>query len=435
MPTVLLITTPFIALVDAQAKVFGVPLLPRVVLPHPIGGTSMDTIAPKIDAVLDEILAKLTTQIAATAAHSAVIPRAAQVDIKVTDEWGDLQSEFVRRGWGDGFPIVPPTKVRVDQMFRFTDLSPEYLVASLAPRMGAATVEAIAINAVMAGCRPHHMPLLIASVQAMSERSFNLYGMQATTHCVSPLLIVNGPLAKTLNVNAASSMFGPGPWDNGVIGRAIRLLLLNIGGAIPGAIDKSTMGHPAKYTFVMAENEAASPWLPLRAERGYGDEVSTVTVVGAEGPHNINDHESTTAEGLIRMIAGSMAQPGQNNVYYAAEPLLILSPEHAATIAAGGYSKDDLKLKLFEDARIPLSQFSDENIERRMFRKFPQLYKDKPSNVGVRIAQRPQDIMVVVAGGPGKHSMYVPTFGGTICVTVPILHADGRPYAGRDFEE
>ena len=435
MPTVLLITTPFIALVDAQAKVFGVPTLPRVVLTHPIGGTSMDTIAPKIDAALSEIVTKLTTQIAATAVQEKVITRSAQVEIQVNDEWGDLQTEFVRRGWSDGFPIVPPTKARVDRMFRFTDLSPEHLVASLAPRMGAATVEAIAINAVMAGCRPQHMPLLIASVQAMSERSFNLFGIQATTHCVSPLLIVNGPLAKSLNVNAASSMFGPGPWDNGVIGRAIRLLLLNVGGAIPGSIDKSTMGHPAKYTFVMAENEAASPWLSLRAERGHGDEVSTVTVVGAEGPHNINDHESTTAEGLIRMIAGSMAQPGQNNVYYAAEPLLILSPEHAATIAAGGYSKDDLKLKLFEDARIPLSQFSKENIERRMFRKFPQLYKDKPLNVGVRIAQRPQDIMVVVAGGPGKHSMYVPTFGGTICVTVPILHADGRPYAVCDFEE
>jgi len=404
------------------------------VLPHPIGGLTMEEIAPKIDAVLDEVLAKLTTPLPPAPAATALPPRAAKIDIAAEDDWDDLQREFVRRGWSDGLPMVPPTEARVARMLRGADHAADFVVGLLAPRMGAATVEAIAVNAVMAGCRPQHMPLLIAAVRAMAQRSFNLYGIQATTHCVSPLLIVNGPLADALHVNGSSGMFGPGPWDNGVIGRAIRLLLLNVGGAVPVDIDKSTMGHPAKYTFVMAENEADSPWQALRAERGFDDRVSTVTVVGAEGPHNINDHESTTADGLIQMIAASMAQPGQNNVYYAAEPLLILSPEHAATIA-GGYSKDGLKQKLYEDARIPLSKFSPDNIERRMFRKFPERYKGKGPDVGVTVAQRAEDIMIVVAGGPGKHSMYVPTFGGTLSVTVPILHADGRPYEAADFGE
>ena len=406
-----------------------------MVLPHPIGGLTMDEIAPKVDAVLDEVLAKLTTPLPAVQVVTAAPPRAAKVDIPSSDDWDDLQREFARRGWSDGLPMVPPTEARVSRMLRFAEHAPDFVVGSLAPRMGAATVESVAVNAVMAGCRPLHMPLLIAAVRAMAQRPFNLYGIQATTHCVSPLLIVNGPLADALRVNGSSGMFGPGPWDNGVIGRAIRLLLLNVGGAVPVDIDKSTMGHPAKYTFVMAENEPASPWESLRAERGFDGQVSTVTVVGAEGPHNINDHESTTADGLIQMIAGSMAQPGQNNVYYAAEPLLILSPEHAATIAAGGYGKARLKEKLYEDARIPLSKFSPDNIERRMYRKFPGRYKGRSPDVGVTIAQRADDIMIVVAGGPGKHSMYVPTFGGTLSVTVPILHADGRPYAADELDD
>ena len=419
-----------------QARVLGLPSLPRVVLPHPIGGTTMDTIAPKLDAAFEDILAGLTTPLPVTAAGSSAVLRAERIDVPAGDDaWDDAQREFMRRGWGDGLPMVPPTPARVQAMLRFVDHAPDHVVAALAPRMGAATVEAIAVNAVMAGCRPVHLPLLIAAVHAMAERRFNLYGIQATTHCVSPLLIINGPLARVMNINGSTGMFGPGPWDNGVVGRAIRLLLLNVGGAVPVEIDKSTMGHPAKYTFVMAENEDASPWPSLRAERGYSDEVTTVTVVGAEGPHNINDHESITADGLLKMIAGSMAQPGQNNVYYAAEPLLILSPEHSATIAGGGYDKDSLKRKLFEDARVPLSMFSRENVERRMHRKFPELYKNAPDDVGVRLAHRPEDFMVVVAGGPGKHSMYVPTFGGTLSVTESIAHSDGRPYLGSDFGE
>ena len=418
-----------------QAKVLGLAAMPIVVLPHPIGGTTMDTIAPKLDAVMDEIISELTTPLPTAAASNgaAAAPRAERIEFNVDDEWGALQSQFQEREWGDGLPLVPPTETRVQAMYRYVDHAPEHVVAKLAPKMGAATVELIAVNAVMAGCRPQHMPLLIAAIGALADKRFNLYGIQVTTHCVSPLLIVSGPLAAAINIHHSSGMFGPGPWDNGVVGRAIRLLLLNVGGATPAKVDKSTMGHPAKYTFCMAEDESSIAWPSLRAERGYGGDTSTVTVIGAEGPHNINDHESTTADGIIMMIAGTMAQPGQNNVYYAAEPLMIVSPEHAATIAAGGYSKDALKQALYERARIPLSKFSRENIERRMYRKFPQHYQGKGDDVGVTVAQSWQDIMICVAGGPGKHSMYVPTFGGTRSVTVPITHADGRPYLPADI--
>jgi len=432
---VLLISTPFVALARSQSRTLGMPGLPTVVLPHPIGGTTMETIIPKLDAALPEILAKLTAPLGDTPATAAPAAAEAQrVELAGDDEWGDLQRAMLERGWGDGLPLVPPTEARVRAMLRYAELPPGQVVGTLAPRMGAATTEIIAVNAVMAGCRPEHMPLLVAAVQALAQRELNLYGLQTTTHCVAPLMIVSGPLAGRLRVHAKGTLFGPGPWDNGVIGRAIRLLLLNVGGGKPVEIDKATMGHPGKYTFCIAEHEDASPWRTLRAERGFDAATSTVTMIGAEAPHNINDHESTTAGGLLMMIAGTMAQTGQNNVYYAGEPLLLLSPEHAATIAAEGYTKDDVRRALYEQARVPLRRFSPENIERRMHRKFPRRYKDRGPDVEVTVAQRWEDIMIAVAGGPGKHSMYVPTFGGTRAVTEAVLHAGGAPWRPEDFD-
>jgi hypothetical protein len=309
------------------------------------------------------------------------------------------------------------------------------IVAVIAPRMGVATVELIATNAVMAGCKPQHMPLLMAAVQAMTEPQFNLYGCQATTHCVSPLLIVNGPLANTLNIHSGSGCFGPGPWDNGVVGRAIRLILINIGGAAPGEIDKATMGHPGKFSYCIAENEANSPWPSLSEQRGFAKGISTVTVVGGEAPHNINEHEATTSGGLLTTICGSMAQTGQNNVYYHGEPLLVLSPEHAATIANDGLTKEEVQRMIYDDARIPITRFGRETIERRLYRRLGYRYKNRhitPDTL-VSIAQRWEDVMIIVAGGAGKHSMYVPTFGATRSVTRAILKKDGSPWQPKDF--
>lgn len=394
----------------------------------------METIGPKLDAAFPQILAKLTGQDnlgnnnAPAQAMPTTAPPAERIELACQDEWGDLQREFMARGWSDGLPLVPPTEARVQRMLRHAGRPANAVIGAVGPGMGVATVENVAINAVMAGCRPAHLPLLIAAVEAMVDPAFNLYGIQTTTHCVAPLMIVNGPLVQTLKVHAKGSLFGPGPWDNGALGRAVRLILLNIGGGVPVTIDKATMGQPGKFSFCIAENEEDSPWGSLAAERGIAAGTSSVTVVGAEAPHNINDHETTTAGGLLTMIAGTMAQTGQNNVHYSGEPLLLLCPEHAATIAAEGYTKDDVKRALYEMARVPLSKFSPENIERRMARKFPLLYKDRPLDTGVTIAKRWEDFMIAVAGGPGKHSMYLPTFGGTLAVTRAVRHADGRPW-------
>ena len=168
--------------------------------------------------------------------------------------------------------------------------------------------------------RRDYFPLFMLAIEAMCEEPFNLYGVQATTHLCAPLVIVNGPVAQELGINSGHNAFGPGTHSNATIGRAIRLALVNIGGAIPTLGDMSTFGAPSKFSYLVAENEARSPWEPLHVERGFAAEASTVTVVGAECPHNINDHESLSGQGILTTIAGTMAITGSNDIYYSAQP-------------------------------------------------------------------------------------------------------------------
>ena len=331
----------------------------------------------------------------------------------------------MQHGWSDGLPVVLPTTERVERMLAYCDRPWDQPVAMLAPRFGAATPLRLAANAVMAGCRPEYFPLVLLAIEAMAEEPFNLYGIQATTHPCAPLVIVNGPGAKELGMNCGHSALGAGNRANATIGRAVRLSLVNIGGAIPGLGDMSTYGDPTKFTYCAAENEAGNPWQPLHVERGFPAEATTVTVVAAEPPHNVNDHESHTAVGLLTTIAGTVANTGQNNTYYASEPVVLLSPEHAATIAGDGYSKQAVKEFLFEHGRVPMHKFSQENIERRFRRKLAHRYGDADPDTLVSMVERAEDFIVVVIGGAGKHSAYIPTFGNTHAVTRALKRADG----------
>ena len=198
------------------------------------------------------------------------------------------------------------------------------------------------------------------------------------------------------------------------------------GGAIPALGDMSTFGAPSKYSYLAAENEEASPWEPLHVERGLPRAASAVTVIGAECPHNVNDHESITAEGILTTIAGTLATTGNNDVYYRAQPLVVMGPEHARTVAGGGFSKKDAKRFLHEHAQLPMGRFSRENIERRM----RVTWKDRLGNAGldapVPMVQRPEDILIAVIGGAGKHSAIIPTFGATLAVTRGLKTRDGE---------
>jgi hypothetical protein len=313
-------------------------------------------------------------------------------------------------------------------MLQYCDRPWDQPIASIAPRYGEATPLRLAANAVMAGCRPQYFPILMLAVEAICEEPFNCYGIQATTHQCAVLILVNGPVARELDINSGHNAFGPGHQANATIGRALRFAQVNIGGAIPGLGDMSTFGSPAKYTYCAAENEAASPWEPLQVERGFPPEASTVTVFAAEGPHNVNDHESLTADGILKTIVGTVAITGANNIWFDGEILVIFGPEHAATVAKEGYTKKDVKQYIFEHARLPLSAFSRENLERRL-RQWPVFegtFAQAGMDARVPMAKHPEEVVIAVVGGSGKHSAFVPTFGASRAVTRALKLRDGK---------
>jgi hypothetical protein len=385
-------------------------------VPHPIGGIAEKLVADKALNAVDAVRAALTR---GATAGAGVAVEGVEVRHRVPDDLLEFQGFMMDRGWGDGLPMIPATPERVAAMLAATGRLAGDLVAILPPRLGRATVERVAVNAVLAGALPEHFPVILAAVEAVAQPAFNLQAIQTTTHPCSPLIIVNGPIAARLGINGAGNALGQGHRANAVIGRAVRLTLQNTGGARPGSEDRATQGHPGKYSYCVAENEEASPWEPLSVERGFPAGVSAVTVCASESPHNINDHGSYTPEGILPPGAATAATVGSNNIYLGGEPLVILGPEHAATVAGGGWSKADFKRALWERAQVPLSRFDPANLAR--FEVIhPAGFKDQPPETLAPLARAWTDIMIVVAGGAGKHSVLIPTFGATRSVTLRI---------------
>ncbi|MFH1486589.1 MAG: hypothetical protein ABIH46_11005 [Chloroflexota bacterium] len=326
--------------------------------------------------------------------------------IRVEDSVEAVTQLFQQRGWTDGLPIVPPTEERVQRMLAGTTRRADESLGAMPPRFGEATIEKIAICAVMAGCLPEYMPILVTASEIMLDERYPLYGLQATTHPGAPLAIINGPIVKKVGLNSGYGLFGPGWQANATIGRAIRLMLLNIGGAIPGKVDRATMGSPAKYTYCIAENEDASPWETLHVEHGLAKNTSAVTMSSGESPHNINDHVCNTAEHILAIAADTVATLGVN---FPLVPMLVICPEHAATIAKDGWSKDDVKRFIFEHARLPLPEAKVSGMYGQGM--WPRWWESTNPGTRIPVTENWQDIIVIVAGGAGKHSMYIPTFG------------------------
>ncbi len=353
--------------------------------------------------------------------------KAPEASLETQDDFFAINALYMEKGWGDGLPLIPPTEARVGAMLEYCDRPWDEPVAKIAPRYGEATPLRLAANAVMAGCKPEYFPLIVLAVEAMCDDAFNLYGIQATTHMCSPLVIVNGPGAQELGMNGGHNAFGPGTHSNATIGRAIRLILLNIGGAIPGLGDMSTFGGPNKYSYCVAENEAGNPWEPLHVERGFPKDATCVTVVGGECPHNVNDHESISGNGILKTVAGTLISTGCNDVYYPdAQPLIVMGPEHAATIANDGISKKQAKQFIAQHSNIPLGTFSNENIERRFRVAFASVYKNAGSDAPVPMIHNADNLLIAVIGGAGKHSAIIPTFGATKAVTKALKRKGGQ---------
>ncbi len=338
--------------------------------------------------------------------------------VEAPDDLDAINRLFLERRWGDGLPIVPPTKERVDAMLAKSGRDRYEVIGQVAPGFGAATVERIAINAVLAGSRPEYLPVLIAAVEAMNDKAFNLQAIQATTNPVAVWLIVSGPIAHALDVNGTYNCLGQGSWANATLGRALRLILQNVGGALPGEMDRATHGQPGKFTFCCAENEVDSPWVPLHVERGYTAETSTVTVVGAAGTLNMNTH-AKDADDLIRAIADSMAFASSNDYWIGGEPWIMLSPEHAQVLYRDGLDKPEVRRRLWEGSKMRAGRMARKDFERTAFSRRAELGEIDADTL-LPISNSPAEIGLMVAGGPGTHSVYIPSFGETRSVSREI---------------
>lgn len=250
------------------------------------------------------------------------------------------------RGWTDGLPVVPPTAVRVLRMLDGTSRAPDEIVAVVPPDLVPATVEKVAINAVMAGCKPAYLPVVLAAVEAACSDAFNMHGLLATTYFSGPVVIVNGPIAAQIGMNSGVNCFGQGNRANATIGRALQLVVRNVGGGVPGGVDQATFGSPGKHTFCFAEDEIGSPWEPLSVEQGFAAGTSTVSLFPGHGPSGIVDQISRTPESLARTFAAKLRAVSHPKLVMAMGAMLVVSPEHARVFAEAGWSKARLRAEL-----------------------------------------------------------------------------------------
>jgi len=253
----------------------------------------------------------------------------------------DVEALF-ERGWTDGLPVVPPTEARVLRMLEGTTRAPDEIVAVIPPDLVECTVEKVAVNAVLAGCKPEYLPVVLAAVEAACTDEFNAHGLLATTYFSGPVVIVNGPIARSIGMNSGINALGQGNRANATIGRALQLVIRNVGGGRPGEVDRATLGNPGKYTFCFAEDEAGSPWEPLSVARGVPAGTSTVTLFAGEGPRGVVDQLSRSPESLARSFAAALRTVAHPKLPMAFDAVLIVSPEHSRVFRDAGWSRGRL---------------------------------------------------------------------------------------------
>lgn len=391
-----------------------------ILVPHPMASRPAVEVEAVARAAFPRILAALTASAPLPVARAGPAPagglRASRVELSTDID--DLQDAFEKRGWSDGLPLIPPTEDRVARLLDAVQLAPSAVLGVMPPRNGTVTAEKFAANAVMAGATPLHAPLALAAVRAGLRGEFNPGGIGVTTGGGAPLVIVNGPEAQRAGVNGGTSCFGSGYRANAAVGRALRLVMRNLGGAIPGAMKKSTQAFPAEYSFCTAEAEAESPWEPLHVELGFRREQSTVTVAGVRSFHQVTDHTSERGEQILETIAGSMRAWGAVSYYYQGrqgQVLVALCPEHAREIAAAGYTKEAVKRFLFESARLPKREL----VGRGNYgeRTWPPWIEEASEDALIPIVGEPRHLIVIVTGGSGRHSSWLPLWSATRLTT------------------
>ena len=321
------------------------------------------------------------------------------------------------KGIGDGLPIVPPTPARLERWLASIDREGDEILGTVPPRWGQLTIKALAINAIMAGGTPEMLPVLIAAFEAMLHDEFNLFTIQVTTNPVTPLLMVTGPVAAELGMNSGPGYLGPGNRANATIGRAVRLTMMNVGGAHPGTTDRATGGHPGKYTLAFAENEGDSPWESFPRSQGQQAE-STVTALGAVSVFNHYDSVSSSAEDMLTNMAETLTARGTNFMQMGGNVMILLCPEHARTLSRHGLSREQIQQELYQRAQAPVEKFPASLMEAVRWRRkrFPAVFDDN----SVRALDEPAAALIAVAGGPGKHTVVVFSLSSTHHVIQPI---------------
>ena len=290
----------------------------------------------------------LADQLAARFGGSVM--KARRVELAAAED--EFEAMF-ERGWTDGLPVVPPTEERVLRMLSGTTRAPDEIVAVVPPDLVECTVEKVAVNAVMAGCLPEHLPVVLAAVEAACTSEFNVHGLLATTWFSGPMVVVNGPITKRIGMNSGVNALGQGNRANATIGRALQLVVRNVGGGRPGGVDRATLGQPGKYTFCWAEAEDTSPWEPLSVARGLPAGTDAVTLFAASGVQGVVDQLSRTPESLARSFAACLRAVANPKLPIAFDAVLVVSPEHARVFAEAGWSRARLHEELDGLLQLP----------------------------------------------------------------------------------
>lgn len=391
------------------SRAYGLVSVPTAVLVGPGAGRIEGTVAgwdqPALAALIGNaatlLRARLAVPDAAEPLHKPGCSSKAAIDPEMAASVSapagtDELEEMFERGWTDGLPVIPPTPERVEAMLGGTD--GRVSLGPVPPAMGEATLERVAACAVLAGCRPAYFPVVVAAARAALDPAFNLHGQGVTTQPAGQLVVVNGPVREAVGLNAGMGALGPGFRANLTIGRALRLLITLTGGAMPGTLDRATLGHMGKVGFCVAENEEASPWEPWHIERGFGPGQSVVTVIGSDAPLSVSDHRSRTPEDLAYVLAWAAASAWSTNWWPLAEPtVFVICPEHAEMFRAAGWTKQRLRRFMFEAVRKPASAL-------RRGETTPFVHAADPAAEVPKWAS-PEAIVLIVAGGEaGRYS-------------------------------
>jgi hypothetical protein len=438
IPTVIFTATPFIEDARRSAQSFGLAGLPLAIVPTPLTNQRSEDIHRMVDAAVDQVLAGLTQPVEAFAdvERPVVEERLVYDGDDLIAAWGRMNRDFLARGWGDGFPLVAPTEPAIAAMLAGTKRDPGEIVATLEPGFGLATVEKLAINAVMAGCRPEHLPLLIAAVRCLAEPKMYVRNKAMSTGPHAPLVLVNGPRGREAGLNAGMCALGPGAPSaaNTALGRAVRLTMMNVGHTYVGVSDMDTIGSPLKYSLCCAENEAQSPWEPYHVARGFPADASTVTVHFVYGICELHDFTSTTAQHLVEVFATAatnVAQVGTGlwligrraDPRYKTEErehnTLFICPEHAQIFKREGWGRAEIGQALYRAARLPFRTLMLNKEPKAMAIAHPELawLADHP-DLPLPIVEDPSCFEVAVVGGAAGRGAYF--YGAGEPVTMPV---------------